>query len=175
MARFSFRSVKTIYFRLLRQQGTPESISLGVACGFFIGFLIPIGFQTGFAIGLAYLLKAKKIPAAAATWITNPLTVTFIYPVQCYVGARLIGLNLNFEKINEMISSFMDAPSVSSFMALGGNVILIFLLGGAFFGIASGVLSYFATLGMVVSYRKRKKKRRAKSETGRSMTGDQRL
>jgi uncharacterized protein (DUF2062 family) len=71
----------------------------------------------------------------------------------------MIGQNLTFEKIHQMISSFMDAPSVSSFMALGGNVIVIFLLGGALFGIVSGVLSYFATYGMVVSYRKNKKRR----------------
>jgi uncharacterized protein (DUF2062 family) len=156
MKLFSFRTIKTIYLKLLRQKGTPESIARGVASGFFIGFLIPIGFQTGLAIGLAFLLKAKKIPAAAATWITNPVTVTFIYPVQCYVGARLLGQKLTFDSIDEMISSFMEAPSVSSFVALGGNVILIFILGGLLFGIVSGVISYFATLGMVESYRRRK-------------------
>lgn len=159
MPRFSFRTIKTIYIKLLRQKGSPESIARGVACGFFIGFLIPIGFQTGLAIGLAFLLKAKKIPAAAATWITNPVSVTFIYPVQCYVGARMLGQKLTFDSIHEMISSFMDAPSISSFVSLGGDVILIFVLGGLLFGIVSGVISYFATLGVVESYRKRKHKR----------------
>lgn len=156
MPRFSIRTIKTVYLKLLRQKGTPESIARGVACGFFIGFLVPIGFQTGFAIGLAFLLKAKKIPAAAATWITNPVTVTFIYPVQCYVGARVLGQELTFESIHDMISSFMDAPSISSFASLGGNVILIFILGGLIFGIISGVISYFATLGVVESYHRRK-------------------
>ena len=149
------KRMRNIYIKLIKQTGSPDFVARGVAIGFFIGFLIPMGGQTIVALPLAWLLKAKKIPAVACTWVTNPWTVIFIYPVQCYVGAKVMGGSLSFQQINNILGEFMKQRTWESFNQLGSNIMIPFLLGGALFGIISGTISYFTTYGIIVSHRNR--------------------
>ena len=162
MALFTRKKIRNIYLKLIRQTGTPESVARGVAVGFFIGFLIPIGFQMVIASGLAYILKAKQIPALACTWVTNHVTVIFIYPVQCYFGMLLMGGSRSFAEVNELFKNFLHEHTWKAFTDLGMEIIVPFLLGGLIFGIVTGVISYFTSLGMIVSYRKRVEKKMRK-------------
>lgn len=166
MALITRKKIRNVYLKLIKQPGTPDSVARGVGIGFFIGFLIPIGGQMVLAFFLAWLLKAKKIPAMACTWITNPATVLFIYPIQCYVGVKILRLPLSFAKINDDIKTFIDTCSKASFwesmqvsyhefMNLGGDIIASFFVGGAIFGIVAAIISYFTAYGMIISHRNR--------------------
>jgi len=160
------KRIRNLYLKLIKQPGTPDSVARGVGIGFFIGFIIPIGGQMILAFFLAWLLKAKKIPAMACTWVTNPATVLFIYPFQCYVGVKILRIPLSFAKIHGDIKTFIETCAKASFLEsiqvsyreflnLGGDLILSFFVGGAIFAIVAAVISYFAAYGMIVSYRNR--------------------
>jgi uncharacterized protein (DUF2062 family) len=159
MKKLNKNSLRYLYFKLVKQQGPPDSIARGVAIGFFVGFLIPIGGQMALALALAYLFQAKKIPAMACTWVTNYLTVPFIYPIQCYVGSVLMGNKLTFEHIQNIFNKFFKDPSLSGLFNLGIDIFVPFLVGGALFGIVSAFFGYFAAYGMIVRYRQRSDRR----------------
>ena len=155
MTLFTRRKLRILYLKLVKQSGTPESIARGVAIGFFIGFLIPIGGQMIIATLLAFTFKARKIPAIACTWITNPWTIPFIYPFQCFLGAKLIGDDLTFKGINKLISIFIKEHTFESFTNMGTEIVIPFFIGGLFIGLIAAFGSYFASLGMIVSHEKR--------------------
>lgn len=67
-----------------------RGVAMGVAIGLFIGFLIPVA-QILLAAGAAVVLRANIPVAAAATFITNPLTVPAIYYAAYHLGAWATG------------------------------------------------------------------------------------
>lgn len=162
MAFITRRKLRILYIKLVKQSGTPESISRGVAIGFFTGFLIPVGGQTVIAIALAFLFKARKIPAMACTWVTNPWTVPFIYPLQCYLGAKLIGCDLTFNTINSLIKTFLKERTLEAFSNMGSEIVIPFFVGGAFLGLITAFGFYFASYGMIISHGKRVEAKLAK-------------
>ena len=155
MALISRRKLRILYLKLVKQSGTPESVARGVAIGFFTGFLIPVGGQMLIAIALAFLFRARKIPAIACTWVTNPWTIPFIYPFQCYLGAKLIGCDLTFKAINSLIKTFIKERSLEALNNLGSEILVPFFVGGAFLGLITAFGFYFASYGMIISHGKR--------------------
>ena len=162
MAFISRRKLRVWYLSLVKQSGTPESISRGVAVGFFTGFFIPFGLQTVAAVILAFIFKARKIPAIACTFVTNPWTVPVIYPLQCFLGSKLIGGDMTWKTANELISTFIKERTLDAFTELGTEIITPFFVGGLFLGLIFSVCSYYASYGMIVSYGKRAEARLAK-------------
>ena len=116
------------YARFIKIRGQPREIALGFALGIFIGMTPTIGLQTPIAIFLAALLKWSKLSAGFGVWITNPLTAPFIYGLNYFAGAKLIGLNptftipddLTWAAIKEMIQ---NAPRMFGALTVGGIVL----------------------------------------------------
>ena len=173
-------SLGYIYVKLVKQAGSPDYIARGVAIGLMVGMVIPFGLQIPVAIVLAFILKAAKIPAFACTWVTNHITIFFIYPVQCWIGSYLIANPLSFEVIKEKLKVITHGPSWTSlifkgqfsagfetlwnqittaFEALGGQIVASFFVGGFLFGIILAVPGYFFSLYWVKQYRKLKEKK----------------
>ena len=67
-----------------------RGVAAGVAAGLFIGLLIPVA-QILLAAVAAVALRANIPVAAAATFITNPLTVPPIYYAAYHLGAWATG------------------------------------------------------------------------------------
>jgi len=67
-----------------------RGVAAGVAAGLFIGLLIPVA-QILLAAVAAVALRANIPVAAAATFITNPLTVPPIYYAAYHLGAWVTG------------------------------------------------------------------------------------
>lgn len=67
-----------------------RGVAAGVAIGLFIGLLIPVA-QILLAAMAAVVLRANIPVAAAATFITNPLTVPPIYYAAYHLGAWATG------------------------------------------------------------------------------------
>lgn len=67
-----------------------RGVSIGLACGLFFGFLLPIG-QSVAAGGLAILLRANLPVAVAATFVSNPFTTPPIVACAYYLGAYVLG------------------------------------------------------------------------------------
>ena len=157
---------RKFYLKIVREKAPPEYIARGWSIGMFFGCLIPIGGQLICSIPAAFLLKGSKIGAVLGTFITNQVTVFFIYPVQCYAGAKLIGLNLSYGDIKDKLKDIVDASSFSEFVdatkSLAGDLTVAFFVGGAIMAAVLTPITYFAVKKMVIGYRIQLEKRRRK-------------
>ncbi len=156
------RKLLYYYSKIVRDDGTPEYIARGWALGMFIGCLIPMSFQLLISIPLSFVIRGSKIGAALGTLITNPVSVIFIYPVQCYFGSMLIGGNLTYKGISESLKAIYVDDSWSAFLAMGWDLVLSFFAGGLVFALIMTPPTYFAVRMLVVRYRAFKVRRKAK-------------
>lgn len=152
-------SWKWLYRKIVLQEGSPESVARGAAIGLFTGFVIPIGFQTFVVFPLAFLFRANKILSFVFTMVTNPYTVFFIYPLQCYIGSLILMRPMSMGDIEIRLRCILREQTFQSLMNLGGDVAGPFLAGGALLGIVSAPIGYFASYGMIQRYRQRKEAR----------------
>jgi uncharacterized protein (DUF2062 family) len=106
-----------------------ESTARGLALGFFIGLLVPIG-QTPLAAFLAISLRAHVIVAAAATLVTNPLTFPLIYFAALRWGETVLAT------IN------ITVPATESLLGRGLSVAAPIAVGLSFFAIVCGASAY---------------------------------
>ena len=142
-----------LYSRIVREKKPPEFIARGWAIGMFIGCSVPFGFQLVLSVPLSFWLKGSRIGATVGTFITNPLTIFFIYPVQCWVADRLFlsgGLSYN-----QLASTEWNFEAVA---ALGTETLKAFFLGGLLFAIILTPITYFTVLQLVKGYRRQLEK-----------------
>lgn len=134
--------------KIVREKLPPEAIAGGWALGMFVGCSIPFGFQLIISIPLAIRLKVSKIGATLGTFITNPVTIIFIYPAQTFVVNRLLfGGSITFSRLRHMEWNF---DSVAS---LGWEVMASFLIGGFILAAIFTPVTYFIVKRMVCTYR----------------------
>ena len=150
--------VKSKYLRLcakiVMEKHSPEYIARGWAIGMFYGCAIPFGFQLVLSIPTAFLLKGSKIGSAVGTLITNHFTIFIIYPVQCWVGNRLIGGTLNWEGLVSATRGLVVHHTYHEFLQLGTEVIISFFAGGLLMAAILTPTVYIAVLVMVKRYRR---------------------
>lgn len=145
-----------LYGRIVREKASPEYIARGWAIGMFCGCFIPLGFQLLCSIPAAFLLKGSKVGAALGTLLTNHFTVLFIYPVQCYVGSRILGGILSYDAIREALSEVLHHQSYASLLQIGGGLLTAFFAGGALLTAVMTPLTYYIVKNWVIHYRLRK-------------------
>lgn len=145
-----------VYFRFLKRKIVhdplpPEDIAAGWALGMFIGCSVPFGLQLIISIPLAMMMRVSKLGATLATFITNPVTIFFIYPAQTYVMNKLLfGGSLTFSKLMNMEWCW------SSVRRLGAEAMASFFLGGFMNAIIMTPLTYFFVKQLVTRHRERK-------------------
>ncbi len=154
----------------MRHPGTPESVGRGVAAGMFSAFIVPVGHML-LAFPLAMLVRGARGAALLATWIVNPLTISVLYPVQCYLGSFIIGDPLSYDLIKRLVLDAMTEPSLKTAGTLGGELIISFFAGGLLLGVLTAVPGYFCTIIMVRRYRARRAGRK-KSRIGGVKKGE---
>ena len=129
----------------------PEDVAAGWALGMFVGCAIPFGMQLVVSIPLAAMMRVSKVGATLGTFITNPVTILFIYPMQTWaVNKLLFGSSLSYEKLVETEWSWRAVRS------LGPEVMASFFLGGMILGIILAPLTYFAVRRIVLKSRARR-------------------
>ena len=157
---------RKVYLKIVREKATPEYIARGWSIGMFFGCLIPIGAQLFCSIPTAFLLKGSKIGAVLGTLLTNQITVFFIYPLQCYAGAKLIGLDLSYSDIKIKLKDIVNASNFQEFVtatkSLAGDLTLAFFVGGAIMAVVLTPITYIVVKKMVIGYRIQLEKRRRK-------------
>lgn len=145
-----------IYITIIRQKGTPEYTARGVFLGLFIGLFIPFLFQIVTVLPLAFIFRANKIMAVAFTFVTNHVTIFFIYPVQCYIGSYLVGRPLSYEKVKAFFMEFFSKDISYSALFKGGlDITMSFFAGGLLFAILASVPGYYISLHLVRRHRER--------------------
>ena len=148
---------EALYSRIVREKKPPEFIARGWAIGMFIGCSVPFGFQLVLSVPLSFWLKGSRIGATVGTFITNPLTIFFIYPVQCWVADRLfLSGGLSYIKL---VNTEWNLEAVA---ALGSETLKAFFLGGLLFAMILTPITYFTVLHLVKEYRRQMEKLKAR-------------
>jgi len=137
--------------KIVRDPLPPESVAAGWALGMFIGCAIPFGMQLVVSLPLAAMMRVSKVGATLGTFITNPVTILFIYPMQTWaVNKVLFGSSLSYEKLVETKWCWQAVRS------LGPEVMASFFLGGMILGMILAPLTYFAVRRIVLKSRARR-------------------
>lgn len=164
------KQIKAFYYKVVRDRGTPEYIARGWAIGAAVGTIIPISFQLLISVPLSFPLKGSKIGAIFGTFHTNPITIWFIYPAQCYIGNKLIGGDLSWAAIETALNDLMTEQSFEAMGKLGFDLLLSFFMGSLVLAAIWTPFVYFSVKYLVITYRKRmelrKQRRLAKKTAG---------
>jgi uncharacterized protein len=149
------RQIRYAYLRFLRLQGTPEQLARGMAAGVFAGCFPLFGFQTILGVAVATAVGGNRLMAAAATWVSNPLTYVPLFAFNYQVGNWLLG--------NSIAPAFADLDTVTSWMDMGSEVSVRLLLGSTVIGIIASAISYAGGLPLVRRVRSRQAARQQRS------------
>ena len=139
--------------KMVRDPLPPENVAAGWALGVFVGFSVPFGLQLLVSVPLAMMMRVSKVGATLGTFVTNHLTIFVIYPVQCWVGNRLLGGDLSYDAVNYALREVVAEKSFESVISLGGNLFEAFFAGGILFAAVSTPLTYWFVLRAVKRYR----------------------
>ena len=152
--------IRRLYVRflakMLKEKASPEYIARGWAIGMFFGCLIPFGFQLICSIPTAFLLKGSKIGATLGTFLTNHVTIFVIYPVQCYVGNKLIGGKLTYDNIRDAMGRVLANQDYQTLFGLGWDLEISFFIGAAILTAITTPITYWGVLTAVRRHRANK-------------------
>jgi uncharacterized protein (DUF2062 family) len=113
-----------------------RSVPRALAIGFFAAFIIPLG-QIALAASMAVVMRANVPLAAAATFISNPLTFPPIYFAAYHVGFFLLS-NFSSAEVEDVAQSLGAVLlNLSGPTALG---LLVFALVSAVLGHVAGTI-----------------------------------
>lgn len=149
------RPLRYAYLKLIRQEGAPEQISAGAALGVFIGLCTPMGPQMIVAFLLASYLRINRIAAVLGVWITNPITIPFLYPIQIWLGCSLAGITIDYQYPD----SIADLWTILLNWRAHGELLLALVVGAVASAIISALATFFITNQIVKSYRAKKLQR----------------
>jgi uncharacterized protein (DUF2062 family) len=172
---FSLRRLKYHLNRLLRAlgkaSGSSHHVALGVAVGFFIGWLPIVGIQMVVAIIVCGIVRANKVVPIFPIWLTNPATVIPVYSFNYWVGWKIVGgppLEDLVVVLQKMIRHHDPDPgmgrwemwwmgirqALGELLSMGWEMQLPLWLGCVIVGLALAVPSYYITYRLVESFRK---------------------
>ncbi|ERN41577.1 hypothetical protein KR51_00017960 [Rubidibacter lacunae KORDI 51-2] len=136
------RRLRYLYLRVIRLQSSTPAIARGMAIGVFAGWFPFFGLQTILSVVLAALVRGNKLVAAAATWVSNPLTYVPIYAFNFQVGCWLLGWNgRSLAEVNWRSWSEMSAM---------GSAFVTRILSGSFVaGVFAAIAAYLLSLWLI--------------------------
>ena len=146
--------LSSLYERIVRERKSAEFIARGWALGVFIGSVIPFGVQIYIALPLSFLLKGSKIGALTGTLISNPLTILFLYPAQCWAGSRILGRDVSWATISDALKGVLTHQDWGSLSQLSGHLVTSFFAGGLMIAAVATPITYFGVVYLVRNYRR---------------------
>jgi len=139
--------------KIKKLHGDPHYVALGMAIGVFTAITPTIPFHTILAIALAFLLKASKPAAILGVWVSNPLTLVFLY-IACYKvghfffedsGQALKSIELLIDHFESNIELSQKIIYLIEFIKTKIRTFLIMTAGGVILGLPSGAVTYYIT------------------------------
>ena len=146
--------LSSLYAKIVKERKSAEFIARGWSLGVFVGSVIPFGIQIYIALPLSILLKGSRIGALTGTLISNPVTILFLYPAQCWVGSRMLGKDVSWGAISEAMKDVLTQQDWSSLSKLSGHLVTSFFAGGLLLAAIATPAVYFAVLHLVRNYRR---------------------
>ncbi|MFQ5671949.1 MAG: DUF2062 domain-containing protein [Nitrospinales bacterium] len=151
---------KYFYYRFIRIRSSPQEMARGMFIGLFIAFTPTFGVQSITSIFFAALFRGNKILAGLAPFVTNPLTMPFLYGGTYLAGAAVLQSPVD--------PGFLSKPSLKGLWEVGGDVFMALWVGGVLVGFVVGLMGYFLalTLGPKIQKRFARNGKRIKSRSG---------
>ncbi len=134
------KKVKSAFFWIWHQKGTPAQRARGVAVGIFSGCFPFFGFQSLIGICLASVFKGNHLLAVASTWVSNPFTYLPLYWFNYKVGVIFLGRDNQLLNIRELTHHqiWYQGWMVSTRIIVGSSI--VGLLSGLIVGYSSYIL-----------------------------------
>ena len=178
--------------RLERLNDSPEKVALGFACGAFASFTPFFGLHFIVAAIVAHIARGNIMAALIGTIVGNPLTFPFIAAGAMSTGNYLLGdLHKSASDGGNIIDRFLEigtafwealkgsiglGSGLTSWSELGhqfylffNQVMIPYIVGGAFWGAILAVILYFVMVPVVGAYQRRRRERLTPGKTKRSV------
>lgn len=140
----------------MHTRATPEQIGMGAAIGLFCGFVLPPGVQLLPAMAVAQIAGAHVPAAALATFVSNPLTMPFIYPFAAWLGSHLTGIPLRTAPPEGQESFWRMAADPA---AHRGRMLMMVIVGNLVMGSLASLAGYSGFIRLARWRRARKHKK----------------
>ncbi|MGA1846866.1 DUF2062 domain-containing protein [Deferribacter abyssi] len=134
--------------RLLEIDRSANVVALSAAIGTFIGFSPYFGFHTVMGIAVSYIFNLPIYPVILGAYITNPITVLFIYAFCYKVGLILTDIKVNIS-IDWKHLTFQDMFNNVK------EVFIPFFVGTHVVGIIAAFIVYIIIFYIVKKYKNR--------------------
>ena len=158
------RTGKYYFLRLLRLRGTPHSIAMGAAIGVFIGLTPTIPFHTITILAITVVTRTSVIAALITSLIVcNPLTYIPIYYFSLLLGNLVTPFALNWDKLKGVLDVVLSDGSLETrikpLLSVGYEATVVMMVGGTVLALPFAILTYYAFLFLVVSYRRKRRQK----------------
>ncbi len=153
------RPLRYIYLKTIRQNGSPNQISMGMAWGVCLGLITPPGPQMVIAFITSTIIGLNRITSVLGVWISNPFTFPIIYPAQVWLGSTICGLDINYK----IPKNFQDFMILLKDKESHWDLLLSLGTGAFIFTIIITPISFYLTRFCVIRYRANKALRRAQT------------
>lgn len=150
------RTTKFIYLKIFRINDTPQKISLGLGLGVFSGIFPGTGPIA--ALFLALVLKVNRASALLGALLTNTWLslVTFLLSIK--IGSAI--MNLKWQDVYMQTTQLFKNFRFSDLLKLSFlKVVLPVTLGYLIVSLALGILTYLATLPIIIRIKNARKNR----------------
>lgn len=158
------RTIRYYYLKLLRLQGDPHSLAMGIAIGLLVGVTPTIPLHTLLILLLVGLFRGNLIAALiAATAISNPLTWLPQYYLSWRLGDWLLPGRLSWERIKAMLELFAADAGIGESLAaigrMGMEALTVMLLGGLLLALPIAVGGYYLALRFFIAVRHKRRQK----------------
>jgi uncharacterized protein (DUF2062 family) len=136
------------YEQFISMQGSPAVIARSFAVGFWVAWFPLIGTHSLVSLASGFLLRAKLPAVYLGSWLCNPLTIPPMLWADYALGTWLVGGS----RLGE--APFLDL-TFRKMVALGWNMLLPMMLGGAILGLCTALIGYFPIKFAVLRVRRR--------------------
>lgn len=131
---------------MLSMNVSPKKLAMSAALGALVGISPYIGLQTYIGLVLSTYLNLPIYPIMIGVYVTNPITIPFIFALTTKFGLIILGMDdaFDFDWHNVTISSLWEA---------GKTLFIPFIVGTHVAGIISAIATYFIVLYIAKKYK----------------------
>lgn len=137
---------------------TRSSVSRAFAIGLFCAF-IPVPFQMILAALAAIIFRAHILISLALIWITNPLTIPFLFGSAYYIGLLTLGMRETTQQFEFSFSWFSNMDFLLPFLWGCFLCSTVLAIVGYFF------IQLFWRVNVLIAWKKRKRTRAVNKNT----------
>ncbi len=158
------RTLRYYSLRFIRLKGDPQSLARGTAIGIFLGITPIIPFHTVLNILVTFCTRTSTVASLLASMLVcNPLTYIPQYYFSIVIGNAVTPYTVTWDRIKAVLDSLLQHPGIMESLHLiadiGGEAIIVLLVGGSILALPFTIASYFLALRFFTRIREKRRRR----------------